>query len=487
MYHGRPLPALARAWCALPLVLALGACATNPVSGKRELALISVPQEIELGKNAAQQAAQTYGLVNDPELQAYVSQLGKQLAANSERPELPWSFAVVDDPTPNAFALPGGFIFVTRGLLAIMNSEAELATVVGHEIGHVTARHSVNQMSKAQIAQLGLGVGMILSPELAQLGDLAGQGLQLLFLKYGRDDERQADELGFKYALGQNYDVGEMANTFRALQRSSELAGASRLPNWMASHPAEPERIATVERRVAALPAPVTPRKKNREEFLRQVDGLVYGNDPRAGFFRQGTFYHPELAFQFTVPADWKTQNATSAVIAISPQQDAAFQLTLAEGGTTPEAATQKFVSQQGLQAAQPTRQDFNGQPALVTEFAAQTQQGVVQGYVAFVSYGGRVYQMVSYAPQPAFQNRAREFQRILSSFGPVKDKSVLQVQAQKLAVVKLDRSTTFAAFAKAQGGDVPLEQLAVMNAIEDPNRTIPAGTMLKKVVGRKP
>lgn len=487
MTHGRSLRASARLWCAFPLALALGACATNPVSGKRELALISEPQEIALGRNAAQQAAQTYGLVKDPELQNYVSTLGRQLAANSERPQLPWSFAVVDDPTPNAFALPGGFIFVTRGLLALMNSEAELATVVGHEIGHVTARHSVNQMSKAQIAQLGLGVGMILSPELAQLGDLAGQGLQLLFLKYGRDDERQSDELGFKYALAQGYDVGEMANTFRALQRSSELAGASRLPNWMASHPAEPERIASVERRVAALPPTPTPRRKNREEYLRRVDGLVYGDDPRAGFFRQGTFYHPELAFQFTVPADWKTQNATSAVMAISPQQDAAFQLTLAEGTDSPEAATQKFVAQQGLQAAQPARQTFNGQPAVVTEFAAQAQQGVVQGYVAFVSYGGKVYQMVAYAPQAAFANKARGFQQILSSFGPLKDKAILQVQPQKLAVAKLDRPTTLAAFAKAQGGEVPLEQLALINGVDDPNRTLPAGTLLKRVTGRKP
>src|SRR5690606_31601808 len=191
--------------------------------------------------------------VENEALQRYVSDVGLRLAATSERPDLPWQFAVVDDPTPNAFALPGGYIFVTRGLLTLLTSEAELAAVLGHEIGHVTARHSVAQISRAQLAQLGLGLGIVLSPEIAQLGDLLGTGVQLLFLKYGRDDERQSDELGFRYMLDAGYDVDEMDDVFRALLRAGELAGQSALPSWLASHPTEAERIESAQRRVEAL------------------------------------------------------------------------------------------------------------------------------------------------------------------------------------------------------------------------------------------
>jgi homoserine dehydrogenase len=173
----------------LAAVAMLAACATNPVSGDRELALVSEAQEIQIGKNTAEQAERQFGLVEDAELQAYVHRLGLQLAQASERPELPWTFRVADDPTPNAFAAPGGYIFITRGLLVLLRNEAELVSILGHEIGHVTARHSVAMMSRAQLAQLGLGIGSILSPTVAQFGDLAAGGLQLLFLSYSLTDD----------------------------------------------------------------------------------------------------------------------------------------------------------------------------------------------------------------------------------------------------------------------------------------------------------
>src|SRR5215212_8768796 len=201
------------------LAAGLLSCARNPVTGKSELALVSESQEIQMGKQAAQDVAQTIGLYNDPKVEAYVAGIGKRIAAASERPNLPWEFHVVNDASVNAFALPGGFIYVTRGLLGYVTNEAELATVVGHEIGHVTNRHSVQQISKAQVAQLGLGLGSILSPQVAQVAGVASQGLQLLFLKYSRDYENQADMAGFRYALNQNWDVREMSDMFETLDR----------------------------------------------------------------------------------------------------------------------------------------------------------------------------------------------------------------------------------------------------------------------------
>ena len=203
-----PFPAVSL----VTMVLGITACATNPATGKREFTLVSESQEIAMGQDGAQSVLKESTVVPDSLLQVYVRTLGLSLAKTTERPEVPWSFIVLDDPVVNAFALPGGPIFITRGILTHMTSEAELVSVLGHEIGHVTARHSVRQMTNTQLAQVGLVAGSILSPRIAQFGDVAQAGLGLLFLKFGRGDELQADELGFKYALSNNYDVREMAS-----------------------------------------------------------------------------------------------------------------------------------------------------------------------------------------------------------------------------------------------------------------------------------
>jgi len=465
----------------LTLVLGSGGCATNPVTGESELALISETQEIDLGRSAAQDVSRSMGLVDDPALQQYVAQIGERLATNSERPELPWQFAVVDDPTPNAFALPGGYIFVTRGLMSLMNSEAELATVLGHEIGHVTARHSVQQLSRAQLAQLGLGLGMVLVPELRSFNDLAGTGLGLLFLKYGRDAERQADQLGFRYAFEQNYDVSEMADVFQALQRSSELAGQSAVPGWLATHPSEAERIAAARDRVAQLAAGQADPRSGRVEYLRRIDGLVFGSDPRQGFFRGDTFYHPDLRFKFTAPDGWKSQNMTSAVVAVSPQQNGAVQLTLARSEDAGQAAS-AFAAQQGVRVWRPTRHRFNGVPATVTPFEAQTEQGVVRGYAAHLEHGGHVFQLLTYAPQGVFDSYDDAFERAIASFAPVTDPAILEIAPTRIDVVQLERPMSLRQFAAQQPPAVEFEQLALINQIDDPSRTLAAGTYLKQV-----
>src|SRR5690242_15437533 len=325
-------------------------CARNPVTGKSELSLVSESQEIEMGKQAAQEVAQTIGLYNDAQATAYVSGIGKRMAAASERPNLPWEFHIVEDASVNAFALPGGFIYVTRGLMATINDEAELATVVGHEIGHVTNRHSVQQISKQEVAQLGLGIGSILSSDIAKFGQLASAGLSVLFLKYSRDAETQADQAGFRYALNQNYDVREMANVFQTLERVSEAAGAGKTPEWLATHPDPGNRIQATKARLDTLHRDLSNTVRNRDQYLQHVQNMTYGEDPRQGFFEGTTFYHPDMKFQITFPQGWQTQNGASAVVAGSPQQDAIMQLSLA-GQTPPQQAAQQFLSQQGIQA----------------------------------------------------------------------------------------------------------------------------------------
>ncbi|MCK4924176.1 MAG: M48 family metalloprotease, partial [Spirochaetes bacterium] len=221
----------------LALSLFLTGCATNPATGERHFNLFSESQEIQMGRDADEQISASLGLYPDQELAEYVEDLGLRLAANSERPNLPWTFRVLDDPTVNAFALPGGYIYVTRGILTYLSSEAELAGVVGHEIGHVTAQHSVHRMSSQQLAQLGLGVGMVLAPELQRFGQLASTGLGLMFLKFGRDDETQADELGLRYMGREDYDAEEMVRVMAMLDGVSQSSGGGRIPEWLSTHP----------------------------------------------------------------------------------------------------------------------------------------------------------------------------------------------------------------------------------------------------------
>lgn len=468
----------------LALSLMVAACATNPVTGKRELSLVSEQQEIQMGQEGAKQVAQEIGLINDQALQNYVQGVGAALAAKSERPNLPWTFRVVDDPSPNAFALPGGFIFVTRGLLDLMNNEAELASVVGHEIGHVTARHSVQQMSQQQIAQLALGIGSVLSPTVAQLGGAASQGLGLLFLKYGRDDERQADDLGFRYALGQGYDVRYMDDVFRSLQRLGEASKQSPLPTWLSTHPGEAERIQTIDAKIAALqPNQLANAKVNAQGYLQRVNGLVYGQNPRNGFFQGNTFYQPDLRFQMTLPSGWQGQNLTQAVVAVSPQQDAIIQLTLAQGDS-PDAAARTFLSQQGIQAGQATRETVNGVPAVASTFQAQTEQGVIQGLAAFFTYNGTTYQVIGYSPAQKYAAYAPVFRQALGSFAPVTDPKILNVQPNKVSVVSLPQSMTLAEFAQRNPPAVSLAELAIVNQVENTNAPLPAGTPVKQIVG---
>jgi predicted Zn-dependent protease len=474
-----------RRWGAVALcAAAIAGCARNPVTGKTELALVSEAQEIEMGRQGAQEVAQSIGLVNDEALQSYVHQIGAKLAAASERPNLPWQFRVVDDASPNAFALPGGFIFVTRGILSLMDSEAELASVLGHEIGHVTARHSVSQMSKAQLAQIGLGLAMIIKPELQQFGNLAGQGLQLLFLKYGRDDENQADDLGFRYSLDQGYDIREMADVFASLDRISAKSNQGKLPEWLSTHPDPGNRIKKTEDRIAKLNRPLTGLKEGEPEYMQRIQGIVYGDNPRNGFFQGSNFLHPDLRFQMTFPSGWQAQNTPQAVIAVSPQQDAMIQLTLAQGAS-PSTAAQRFFSQQGIQLLrQPVSENVNGNPAVVGYFQAQTEQGVIGGLATFLSYGGRTYQLLAYTPSQLLGQYDRTFLQTIGSFSELRDPTALAVQPNKVNVVRLAQSMTLAEFNQRYPSAVPIEDLAIINQVDTPSSQLAAGTLVKQVQG---
>jgi predicted Zn-dependent protease len=454
-------------------------CALNPATGRRQLSLISEAQEIELGREAAKQVQQTLGFVNDPDLQKYVQGVGRKLAVSSERPALPWEFHVVDDPTPNAFALPGGFIYITRGMMNLLTSEAELASVLGHEIAHVTARHSVNQISKQQLTQLGLGLGGIVFPTVQEVSPVVGAGLSVLFLKYSRDDEREADEIGFAYVRRESYAVSEFADVFAALERAGGES-PSGLPNWLSTHPAPAERVETARARAAQLTQP--DGRTGRDAYLKQIDGMVFGKNPRQGFFRDRTFYHPDLRFQLEFPRGWDQQNLSQAVVGVAPNGSAVLELTLAEGDDD-ERAFSRFASMPNVQVAQPTRRSFNGLPGLSAGFAVQTPEGRLQGIVALVEQDGRVFQMVGYAPASSFGNAADALSGSIDSFRRLTDPALLKIEANRIDVVELPREQTLGEFVERYPSVVSVDVLAVINHVPGASARFDAGTLVKRVV----
>jgi predicted Zn-dependent protease len=458
-----------------------GGCATNPATGKKELILVSENQEIQIGQEEAKKTISQIGAYPDSALQGYVRSIGLKLAAASERPQLPWSFTIVDDPQVNAFALPGGPIFITRGILAHMGSEAELAGVLGHEIGHVTARHSAQQMSKAQLAQLGLGVGTILSHDFAQYAGLASSGLQVLFLKYSRDNETEADMLGFRYSVRTGYDPHAMLDLFRMLEGVEVLAGQGRVPGWLTTHPFPEDRLSKTQERLASAQVDYSTLVTNRDQFRQRLDGIVYGDDPRQGYFDGPTFYQPELRFQIVFPQGWATQNGVSAVIGVSPKKDAVVELGLAGNGA-PRDLLQKFLSQEGVQAGQTSNASINGLPAATGEFSATTQQGQVHGRVGFIQLGGRTYSLIGYAGAEQASGYDAAFRQWIGSFRQLTDASRINVKPARVQIVKLPTTMTLAEFNRRYPSSISIERVALLNGVGT-DGSLEAGTLAKHVV----
>jgi len=467
-------------WCAALGLVA--ACSVNPVTGRRELSFVSESQEIQMGREYDQQVVAEMGLYQDEAMQRYVQELGARLAAGSERPNLPWTFRVIDDPVVNAFALPGGFIYVTRGIMAHLNTEAQLAGVIGHEIGHVTARHSVQQMTTQTLAQAGLVVGVLLKPELADYAGLASGALGVMFLKFGRDDESQADELGFRYMRGQKYDPRELAEVFGVLERVSAASGGGRLPVWASTHPDPANRREKALARADTVPASeLTAALVRRDEYLRRLDNVVYGADPREGYFKGSRFLHPGMRFELTFPDGWKTANQKSAVVGVSPREDAVLQVSLAQEASSAEAA-RAFFGQQGMSGT-PAAGRVNGLASAGGGFAASTENGVLRGAAVFVEHESRVFRLLSYSADANWGTYDAAATRAIQSFRPLTDRNALNVQPWRVDIVTLDRTMTPQEFVQRFTGPVDAAGVALLNQVDEGGRFM-SRNLAKRVVG---
>lgn len=462
----------------------LQSCSRNPVTGKKEFMLVSESQEKAMGAQADPGIVANYGLYQDEAMQSFINQKGKEMAAISHRPDLDYKFRILDSPVINAFAVPGGYVYFTRGIMAHFNNEAEFAGVLGHEIGHITARHSAQQMTKQTFGQIGLIGGMILKPELAQFGNELQQGLGLLFLKFGRNAESQSDKLGVEYSTQIGYDSHEMANFFGVLSRLQQQSGQS-LPDFMSTHPNPANRFAKVHQMSDEIQKTVNPAqlKVNRESYLKMIDGITYGEDPRQGFVENQNFFHPELKFQFPIPSRWKTVNTPQMVQIGEPNGKALIIMTLSPEKTL-TAAANSTIERDQLKVMESGNVNVNGLPgiAMVSEKAGQQQQGTqpLNILTYLIEYNGLIYQFHGLATKVDFNKYLNTMSNTMKNFRVLHDPAILNRQADVISIQTVPSNMTLAqALSRSNTPSDKMETMAILNNMKLTDQ-IKAGTMIK-------
>lgn len=449
----------------------LAGCAHNPATGRTDFVMMSEQQELDMGRNYSQQVLKENPRYADEKLQAYVQQVGERVAAHSHRSNLQYHFTVVDSPDINAFALPGGYIYINRGLLAYLNSEAELAAVLGHEVGHVTARHSVQQQSQAtawgilgQVAAIGTGVGAA--------GDLTNALGSVVVKGYGRDMELEADGLGAQYLARSGYDPQAMIEVIKVLKDQEVFARDQAIKRGQAvpessyhgifdSHPDNDQRLQQV---IGPAQALVTGQQTvNREQFLQHLEGLPFGDSVETGVRHGQQFYHAELGFTLTAPTGWELLNRPDAVIAHTPDQQVFMAMTVeaADSRVTAEQLLRQKVGRQRLVQEQALQQDgLQGYTGIIAGSSARR--------VAVIYLGVRAYLFVGAVKgRASLESQDDKFMAMISSFRPLAAGQLALAQPLRIHLLHVKAGQTMAGLAQdSKLPDDPELNLRLLNGL---------------------
>ena len=472
-------------------LLILPACATNPVTGKRQLMLVSERREIQMGAEYDPQIISVFGEYENEPLLAFIEEKGTEMGKISHRPDLEYHFRILDTHVVNAFAVPGGYLYLTRGILAHFNNEAELIGVLGHEMGHVTARHSVSRQSKQQLAQVLMVGGMIAFEEFREYGAYAMAGMQLLFLKYSRDDERESDALGVEYASKIGFDSEKFAEFFTLLESMEMASEQAGVPTLLSTHPDPGDRHNTVTRMARewkdSLDRPDW--KVNKNSYLEMIDGMIYGEDPRQGYVEGTTFYHPELEFFFSFPANWKLENSPLQVT-ISPEDGEALMIfTFAEGPSLEEAA-RNTLQRLDLSVEESSERTINGLPVFLARSTqvSQNQQTGEEQTISVLSYfyddDGTYYAFHGLSLREHFDTYRRRFEESMNGFSKLTDRDKIEVSPRRISIREVAQAGTLADALRHFGvREAELQEYAFLNN-KSLNDTVEAGDLIKTVAG---
>jgi predicted Zn-dependent protease len=460
-------------------VIFIASCAVNPVTGERELSLYSEQDEIAIGKQTDVQIKNQYGIYNDPALNDYVARVGASLGPHTHRSHLEYHFSVLDSPVVNAFAVPGGYVYVTRGILALMRSEAELAVVLGHELGHVNARHSIHRMSEQALFGLGLAVGSSLNKTVADIAGIAGVGIQLLFLKYSRDDERQADQLGVEYSRKGGYNPGEMIDFFASLEKMGDLSGRHSIPGFLSTHPLTSERIQNTKDMLLESDSNLQVKPAT---YLNQVENMIYGDDPRQGYVEKNTFYHPEMRFSFGFPQGWQLQNMPAQVIIGSDDGEAAIILQAEKSSEDLQNYARNLTADnQNLKFLRDRNRKINGLTAYQQLYNYYPQDSPdLRILLSFIKYGSYIYTFTALSTITNFDQYDNQFERLVSSFRRLTNRFYLNRQPKRIKLHKANgRQNLQKIFQGAEIKEDLWSRFAIMNGMEL-SGTPPRNTFIK-------
>lgn len=457
------------ATCSLATGLISG-CTVNPATGSRDLILVNPDEERQLGlREHPRILAQFGGAYDDPAAASYVASIGGRLAAATETPSLGFTFTLLDSPIVNAFALPGGFVYISRGLMALAGDEAELAGVLGHEIGHVVARHSAQRISQSMLAQFGVGLlGTVAGRESTQLaGTVAG----LYLRSYSRDQELEADMLGIRYLRRTGYDLNAMASFLERLRANSQLEAkiAGRSPNEVdgyditATHPRTVDRV----QRAVALSGGAQNGRRDRSHYLKAIDGLIFGDGPEQGYTLGRRFAHPNLRFEFTVPNGFKLQNRPDRVVAASKQEKAAIIFDAAEKpfqGTMSNYLSRVWGRSAALNDLEAIK--INGFDAATAWL--RTRDGRTDYRLVVIRFDSKhIFRFIFVATPAAMQNLAPSFQRTTYSFKRLSPAQVAKLKPKRLEIVQISSTDTVAGLSNRMAfNDFQQERFVTLNGL---------------------
>lgn len=455
----------------------------NPVTGNRRALGFTWEQELQIGRESDEQIIAEFGMYDDPVVAEYVYTLSKNILQHSHMRregtsqqflDTPFTFRVLDSDVVNAFALPGGFIYVTRGLMTHLNNEAQLAVVIGHEIAHVAARHASQRVFTQQAGSLLLIGGAVLGQELFGMSadnilNIGGTAAQLLFLSYSREAERESDRLGVEYAAMEGYDASEAAEFFRSLRRLSERSGQV-LPNHLSSHPDPGDREASMHSlsdiwRERGFPQTII----REQEYMSIIDGMTVGENPRNGFMQNSVYYHPELKFLYPVPSGWRLINQPTQVVAFEENQRAVSIFRFAQGASNAREAVEQFTNQDGISVISSSRRDVNGIRGHRAIGTATGSDGTnLKFMVQGIEYDGNIFRFLNYSSENDYGSFESSFNQITNGFNRLEDPEILNIQPVRIQVVAAPRTGRFESFLPAE---MPLgmtkDEFAIMNQLE--------------------
>lgn len=473
------------------------ACVTiqeNPVSGNLRAFGYTWEQEIEIGKEVDAEIIAEYGIYDDPIVNEYVNRVAKEVLAQSHMRrddvddifrKTEFTFRVLNSPEVNAFALPGGYVYVTRGLLTHLNNEAQLAVVLGHEIGHVAARHASQRAFQQQAGQIALIGGAILAEELLDIpaGDILGIGgivAELLFLRHSRDHERESDRLGVEYSAMSGYQAGEGSAFFVSLKRMSDVESDG-LPFFLSTHPDPGDREKSIKRMANDWTKKgLNLEKVGQEEFLTVIDNMILGENPREGFVENDNFYHPDLKFLFPVPKSWSVINESSSVYLIEKDEKALIILQVSSD-KTPKEMVEEYGKQKGMKTISRGPLKINGLNAYQMTTESISEDSTKYRFsIHGIKYDGLTYRFVGYSVADKFVNFQKQIDNTAKGFNILRDQRILDIKPVRLQIFSVEEETRFSELLpKTLPNKLKKEEIAILNQAQL-NSMIKAGTKVK-------